>query len=52
MKELDAFCTWEIAPFQYGDLGYTIGDGDDSNAVAFKDGMFIVWLRGFPEGQI
>jgi hypothetical protein len=28
-------------------LTYSLGDGDDTHAVTFKDGEFKIWLRGF-----
>lgn len=44
---LDQFGSYERGPLpRFNGLEFCLGDGDDSGAVFYSDGVFCIWLRG------
>lgn len=46
---LSKFWTWDTDAVEINGYDFTLGDGDDSGAVQFKNGEFTIWLRGWKD---
>jgi hypothetical protein len=47
IARLEEFTTFEREPYRYLDYGWSLGDGDDGQAVFFEQGKLCIWLRGW-----
>lgn len=54
LQRLDALCSWEPRTpvecgFTLNGYTFTVGDGDDTNAVYIRNGKVCVWVRAWKE---